>query len=179
MPQVHWRNQYFQERFWRAPLISPTWSHTRERLEWAAQQGCGSWPCCWCESTGGALVWSAGGVEDRRLRKGFWGNKPWGRHCRTRLDWRSGFVAIGKLGLCSFSSCFQADQLTFTSWASERHRKKNFLKIRAGAYVVRALSESKHEALLTAFPSPSTTLVSSAWYFQGVLSPLTFRLSRG
>lgn len=57
--------------------------------------------------------------------------------------------------------------------------RKSFLKIRAGAYVVRALSGSKHEALLTAFPSPSTLLVSSAWYFQGVFSPPTFSLSRG
>ncbi|RLW05248.1 hypothetical protein DV515_00005376 [Chloebia gouldiae] len=57
--------------------------------------------------------------------------------------------------------------------------RKSFLKIRAGSYTVRAFSGSKHEALLTAFPSPSTTLVSSALYFQGVFSTLTFRLSRG
>lgn len=83
-----------------------------------------SWLCCRGENTGGALVWCAGGGEHRSVRKGLWGNKLQGGHCRTWLDERSEFVATWKLGLHSFSSCFQADQLTFTSWASERHRKK-------------------------------------------------------
>lgn len=91
-----------------------------------------------CEGQDGQLnrnVWSGSAADVKTQEEQWSGVQEEGSTCASGkalggTNWegstaeRCGFVDTGKLGLCSFSPCFQADQLTFTSWASERCRKK-------------------------------------------------------